>query len=63
MSSKHTIKAYILGSKAKCPWRITIDGKEDPCNRDFKDPKDIREWFETMTAYGYYIGYELVFLK
>ena len=64
MSTEHTIKAYRReDDNSKCPWRVLINGKEDPLNRDFKDKQDIHDWFDTMTANGFYKDYDLIFIS
>jgi len=43
------------------PWRVRIDGKEDPRNRDFHNRVDILDSFKTLNLEGYYIGATIVF--
>lgn len=57
--AKKIIEAY-KGGKGDCPWRVRIDGKTDPRNRDFKDVPDIRDTFAALQEAGFYEGYEII---
>lgn len=56
---------YIVAYRRKvdsiAPWRVKVDGKADPRNREFQDPQDIRDTYELLKMHGYYQGYELMF--
>ncbi len=34
------------------PWRVTINGKADPRNRDFESPADARRCFDDLYVAG-----------
>ena len=57
---KHTIEAYLAGTPECAPWRVRIDGKADPVNREFADKKDIVDTFALLMANGFYEGFELI---
>ena len=57
--AKKIIEAYKEG-KGDWPWRVRIDGKADPRNRDFESVDDIRKTYEALQDAGYYKDYEIV---
>ena len=56
---KKTIEAINTGNGA-WPWRVLVDGKPDPRNRDFEGLTDIRKTYAKLQAAGYYVGYSIV---
>lgn len=53
------IRAFCTGV-GEFPWRVTVDGKEDPRNRDFEDFNDVKETYTILQEAGYYKGYEII---
>lgn len=45
------------------PWRVIVNGKADPVNRDFKDPADIMELYDYLRDEGLVEDYTLTILK
>lgn len=45
--------------KGEFPWRVWVDGKPDPRNRDFESLDDVRKTYEVLQAEGYYKDYEI----
>lgn len=43
----------------ECPYRVTINGEEDPRNRDFEDVADIQDSFLFLRENGLYQGYTI----
>jgi len=41
------------------PWRVYVDGKPDPRNRDFESYDDVKKTYAVLQAEGYYVGYEI----
>lgn len=46
-------------NKSEYPFRVLVDGKPDPRNRDFRDLKDIRDCYEYLQIHGFYVGYKI----
>ena len=40
----------------KFPWRVRINGEEDPRNRDFENKADLLDSFKALNDEGYYKG-------
>jgi len=51
------ITIYKLDGVKGWPYRVLIDGKKDPCNRDFEDREDVRTTFAALMEAGFYKGY------
>lgn len=62
---KTRLTAYKLRNPAdvKTPWRVIVNGKADPANRDFVDPSDIQECYDALRDAGLIEDYSLTILK
>ena len=54
-----TIIAYDRGY-GEWPWRVLVDGKKDPRNRDFESFEDVKRTYRVLQAAGFYHGYTVV---
>ncbi len=58
--AKGTITAFRLKKdESECPFRVLVDGRHDPRNRDFRDMKDVRDCYKYLQIHGFYVGYEI----
>lgn len=46
-----------------CPWTVTVNGKPDPTNREFKNEQDIIDCYEALKAAGLITSYSLTFIQ
>lgn len=46
-----------------CPWTVTVDGKPDPTNREFKNEQDIIDCYEALKTAGLITSYSLTFIQ
>lgn len=53
-----TIEAFNTNQGA-FPWRVTVDGKPDPRNRDFESMMDVRKTYAILQAAGFYKDYTI----
>lgn len=62
---KTRLVAYKLRNPAdiKTPWRVIVNGKADPANRDFVDPSDIEDTYDALRDAGLIEDYSLTILK
>ena len=55
-----TIQIYCLSGVSGFPFRVLIDGKKEPRNRDFEDRVDVRRTYRELQDAGFYKGYVIV---
>lgn len=63
MKTKLTAYKLAQPADARTPWRVLVNDKADPANRDFKDPTDIQECYDALREAGVIEDYSLTILK
>lgn len=54
------LTAFKTDSISTHPWRVLVDGKPDPRNRDFESPSDIRRCYDDLVLAGLVEDYKLI---